>query len=651
MSQVGALSIAITADGSQATRELGHVDNRVQKSSKNLTKSMATWAKWGAAAAAAAVAAAAALTKMAMSSIDDLAKTSRSIDGTIDGLRGLRIAAGDAGIGASELDSSVQVLNQRLGEAMRGSGAAKDSLDRLGLSAEELSRMDVDERMATIADRMQAMGMSSAQAGDELRQLGIRNREMVLLMTQGGDAIRDARGEVDSLGLSLSEVDAAKVEQANDAMSRIGMMLGSLFENLAVQFAPLLTAIAERFTSVASEAGGFGSIATKAFDAVVKAIGITANVISGLIRGVKTLGNAFVIMANGATAVFAKIAETIAKAFDWVISMVIEGINSVIRQLNRLPKVDIDEIADPQLAANTAQLFSATGDAARENMESAWDAIGDTWSKPFPSVAIDQFVADSREAAEQAAQAVVDGQQRAAEAVGDSPVFRFSEEENQKFLDSLMERFATEAELYEMKYADELQQLREAKEQELLTEEEYIHRREQLAGEHADRMADIQEMERRQRIGIMSDMMKNLTGLMNTGSRKLFEIGKAAAIANALISGREAVVSSYAAGARIGGPPVGAAFAGTAAAATAAQISQIRSSSFSGGPNPNTFAGGVGAVRTTDVGGAAGGGQPAQRVDIRLSGGGSRFSRDEVIDLISQINGAVGDGVNIDFGG
>jgi hypothetical protein len=149
----------------------------------------------------------------------------------------------------------------------------------------------------------------------------------------------------------------------------------------------------------------------------------------------------------------------------------------------------------------------------------------------------------------------------------------------------------------------------------------------------------------------MSGMMSNLSSLMNTGSRKMFEIGKAAAIANALIAGKESVIESYKAGAKIGGPPVGAAYAATAAVSTASMISQIRSSSFSGGPNPNTFAGGVGAVRTTDAGGAAGGGQPAQRVDIRLSGGGSRFSRDEVIDLIRQINGAVGDGVNIDFGG
>lgn len=650
MSQVGALSIAITADGSQATRELGAVDGAVNKSSSNINKSMKSWAKWGAAAAAAAAAAAVALTKMAMTSIDELAKTARSIDGTIDGLRGLRIAAGDAGIGAGELDSSMQILNQRLGEAMRGTGAAAESFERLGLNAQDLSEMDVDERMAAIADRMKAMGLSTAQAGDELRQMGIRNREMVLLMTQGGDAIRDAREEVDGLGLSLSEVDAAKVEQANDAMSRIGMMLGSLFENLAVQFAPLLTAIAEHFTGLAADAGGFGNIATKVFDAIVKAAGVLADALAVVSRHFKTMMEVWQIAGNGIIRIFAKVGEVVTAAFDKIVTFVIDGVNSIIRQINRISPINIDEIADPQLAAQANQLFQDAGTAASDAMGDSFGNIKDTWSQPFPSVALKDFVEKAQAAGQEAAEAMVAAQNSAAGSMEDgSPMFRFTEEENQKFLDSLMQRFATESELYEQQFADELERLTEAREQELLTEEDFLHRREQLAGEHSDRMADIQEQERKARVGIMKGMMDNLSNLMNTGSRKMFEIGKAAAIASALISGKEAVVSSYAAGARIGGPKVGAAFAATAAATTAAQISQIRSSSFSSGASANTatFAGGVGAVRTTD----AGGGAPAQRIDIQLSGGGSRFSRDEVIDLIRQINGAAGDGVNVDFAG
>jgi hypothetical protein len=70
---------------------------------------------------------------------------------------------------------------------------------------------------------------------------------------------------------------------------------------------------------------------------------------------------------------------------------------------------------------------------------------------------------------------------------------------------------------------------------------------------------------------------------MNSQSRKAFELGKVASIANAVIKGYEAAVSSYAFGAKIGGPYLGAAFAAASILATANLINNIRSQHFGGG--------------------------------------------------------------------
>ena len=82
---------------------------------------------------------------------------------------------------------------------------------------------------------------------------------------------------------------------------------------------------------------------------------------------------------------------------------------------------------------------------------------------------------------------------------------------------------------------------------------------------------------------------------MQTGSRELFAIGKAAAISNALIAGQEAVTHAFNKGNQVGGPPLGFAFAATAAAATGAQISRLASTSFgsSSGGQPTTGGGGT----------------------------------------------------------
>lgn len=83
----------------------------------------------------------------------------------------------------------------------------------------------------------------------------------------------------------------------------------------------------------------------------------------------------------------------------------------------------------------------------------------------------------------------------------------------------------------------------------------------------------------------------NLATLMNTQSRKAFEIGKIASISSAVIKGYESAVSAYAFGQRIGGPVVGAAFAAASLISTANLINNIRSQTFGGGGGAPTPAG------------------------------------------------------------
>lgn len=112
--------------------------------------------------------------------------------------------------------------------------------------------------------------------------MGIRNGEMVNLMLQGGDAIRSAKTEVDELGLSLSAVDAAKVEAANDSFSRFGMTLEGVQQTMAVEFAPILDAVSKMLVGAAKDAGGFGDATSDAFGFAVDAAGFLMDMVEGL---------------------------------------------------------------------------------------------------------------------------------------------------------------------------------------------------------------------------------------------------------------------------------------------------------------------------------------------------------------------------------
>lgn len=87
--------------------------------------------------------------------------------------------------------------------------------------------------------------------------------------------------------------------------------------------------------------------------------------------------------------------------------------------------------------------------------------------------------------------------------------------------------------------------------------------------------------------------LSNLASLMNSKSRKMFEIGKVAAIAETAINTARSAMGAYAALAPIPvvGPALAVAAAGAAIAAGAVQIQNIKSQQFSGGGGTVAFSG------------------------------------------------------------
>ncbi|AIM40723.1 tail length tape measure protein [Idiomarinaceae phage 1N2-2] len=645
MSQIGALSIRISADGSQANRELRTVNQRVKDTGKQLRENANRWARWGIAAAGAAAAVATAMVRSQMKTIDELGKMSRQLNVNVESLQALRHQAELSGMSTSELDTNLERLTRRMGQAARDGGRTADTIESLGLSVKDLADMRADEQLDLLAKAINGVENTAQRAAIANDLFGRSGGRMLNMLQDMEGGIEPVLTHLEQMGALLSQEEVTMIEAANDAIHEAGTALNTVWQRAAVELAPIIQALAGEIVAASKDMGGFGNTALDVMDGIAKAVGVAANAFHGwrmIIRGMQT---AF----YGLSRVVSEVMASILEAVNSTLRFAAEGVNSLIRGMNRIPRVDLEEIVVGE--SEMAGKFRQAANDARIEMADAMFEMQNLANQELPSEGIQRWVGEVRKAANEAAQLLRRGGDGGDDDEGDDTNFMFTRDENEKWLEQLRERYKTEAEIQEDAHKDEMDRLKELRDMELLTEQEYQHERERMGAAHADAMARIQEQERRQRVGIMSGMMQNLSQLMNTGSKKMFAIGKAAAIANALIQGREAVVSSYAAGARIGGPPVGAAYAATAAAATAAQISQIRSSSFGGaGGGAGTFSNGVPAVRTTDAGGG-GAVNPSQVVDINITGSGTRFTADEVRSLIGQINEQVGDGVNLNFNG
>jgi len=156
----------------------------------------------------------------------------------------------------------------------------------------------------------------------------------------------------------------------------------------------------------------------------------------------------------------------------------------------------------------------------------------------------------------------------------------------------------------------------------------------------------------RGKLDVAQSFLGQMSVLMQSNSQKMFEIGKAAAIGETVINTYKAATSAYAAmaGIPIVGPALGAAAAAAAVVAGIANVQKIQSTSFGGsgsgggGGGSSSFNPGSVSSAGNDSGGQTG---PSQSTNVNVSLYGEKFSDQQVRSLVSAINAAAGDNVNI----
>jgi len=165
----------------------------------------------------------------------------------------------------------------------------------------------------------------------------------------------------------------------------------------------------------------------------------------------------------------------------------------------------------------------------------------------------------------------------------------------------------------------------------------------------AEERARLEKQLRDEKFASVAGMFGDLSSLMQSENEKLFKIGKAAAIAEATVSGISSAISAWEKGMSIGGPPLAAAFAGASIVKTGALISQLSSASQGGGARPSI---GGGSTPTAQQPGAASGGggaaDQAQRASVNLTLIGEQgFTRAQVVQVAEALNEAGGDGTRL----
>lgn len=255
---IGALSVVLSADTTRFNRGMSNATNTIQNfSSVSKSASALSIAVWTKAidvitrAGAALVRGFVNNIKGAFVSIDDLAKTSDRLNLTTEALASMRLHGELLGASNRDVDKSLEQLAKRSVEAAIGLEEPLRAFRLLKLSAVELSQIGTAEQFRAVAGAWNNVA-DSDRVFTAMALFGRSGVKMINILNAGVEALDASADQAERLGLTISRVDAAKVEAANDAI----LEMKKSFEGIAIEFAPkiafIVEGIAKSITSVDS---------------------------------------------------------------------------------------------------------------------------------------------------------------------------------------------------------------------------------------------------------------------------------------------------------------------------------------------------------------------------------------------------------------
>lgn len=222
------------------------------------------------------------LVQNSFQAVDAIAKVSDRLGIASEKMAGLQHASDLAGVSNETLNTGLRTMVKNVADAAQGLGEATRAFTTLNLSARDLAALSPDQQLNKLLDALAGVENVTLRNATAAQIFGSRATEMLNLIADGTDGIRKATEDAEAWGKALNRVDSAKIEMANDAVTRAKAAFDGIINTIAVQLAPIITGIANSFADGAKEARGFKDEVVSGFEVITTVVAYSANVIQGL---------------------------------------------------------------------------------------------------------------------------------------------------------------------------------------------------------------------------------------------------------------------------------------------------------------------------------------------------------------------------------
>lgn len=185
---------------------------------------------------------------------ESLLELSQKTGISVEALSELRFAAKQSGLEIEEFEVAMKSMNKFTVQAALGAAEARQSLARMGLTAEQLAKSAPEEQFRLFADAIDSVANPSLKVALALQVFGRTGEQMLPLLEKGAAGIEKLRKTAREFGLQISTKDAIAADTLGDAIEllwfqvraaafQIGSALGGSLNEVVENFQKALKSV------------------------------------------------------------------------------------------------------------------------------------------------------------------------------------------------------------------------------------------------------------------------------------------------------------------------------------------------------------------------------------------------------------------------
>lgn len=253
--RVADLLVRLGANSVELNKTLANTRKRMRRWGRDVnrisTDTAATFNKIAISATIASGAIATVITRTAQD-LDNLGKFAERLGVEVNQLQELRLAGTFAGLGTQQVDIALQRMTRRVAEAAQGLGEAKTAIAELGLEATALNQLSPDQQFREIT---KALSEIPNQADRVRLAFKLFDSEGVGLVNIRPEVIQEAADALDRMGGRLSSLEIGQIEAMNDSFLKVQEAIGIVNQRVVVGLSGALSAAADEIFDLITAEG------------------------------------------------------------------------------------------------------------------------------------------------------------------------------------------------------------------------------------------------------------------------------------------------------------------------------------------------------------------------------------------------------------